>query len=114
LIDQNPLSVAHDSTVGGTITFTIGNPLALCATNLIPSNGTTITTAGSTTLSWTAGQYATCHTVRFGTTTPPPVVATCQAGTTYPLGSLANGTYYWQIDEVNVDNVTTSCTPPLS
>src|SRR5262249_24733825 len=38
------------------------------------------------------------------TTNPPPSVSTNQAGTTWPVGVLASGTYYWRIDEHNVDN----------
>jgi len=54
-------------------------------------------------LSWTPGEFAAEHKVYFGTTSPPPYVATLPlAQTTYDPGPLQVGrTYYWRIDEVN-------------
>ena len=50
------------------------------------------------TLTWSAAG-ATSYDVQFGTTTPPPSVATGQATATYaPPAPLATGTpYYWQV-----------------
>src|SRR5262245_3329086 len=50
-------------------------------------------------LSWNASANATQYDVAFGTSNPPPVVASRQTQTTYqPLAPLSRGTtYYWQV-----------------
>jgi hypothetical protein len=105
--DQNSFAVAADATTGDEITFVIGNPLAGKATNPTPANNDFVTT-NPVTLSWTAGANAVSHDVYFGTTNPPPLVSGAQAGTTYNAGNLANNTYFWRIDERNIDDVVTS------
>jgi len=60
-------------------------------------------------LQWTAGETAALHDVYFGTN-PAPGEAEYkgrQTWTVYPLGALTPGvTYYWRIDEVEVDGIT--------
>lgn len=102
--DQNSFAVAADTTTGDTITFTIGNPLAGLAINPDPSSPGYIDIPGPITLSWTAGANAVSHDVYFGTTNPPPLIGN-QAGTSYNAGVLAPlQTYYWRINERNIDN----------
>jgi hypothetical protein len=61
-------------------------------------------------LSWTAGIDAISRNVYFGTNPTPGAseLKGNQTATTYDPGALANGTYYWRIDEVNPDGVTPS------
>ena len=61
-----------------------------------PSTGTTgVSTRPS--LTWTA-TGATSYDVRFGTTNPPPAVASAQSTPTYSPATLANTTqYFWQV-----------------
>ncbi len=72
------------------------------ATNLLglPSN---------VTLSWTAGVDGTTRNVYFGTDPSPDnsEFRGNQTGNTFNPGSLGNGTYFWRVDEVNGDGVTT-------
>ncbi|MHC4641080.1 MAG: DNRLRE domain-containing protein [Planctomycetota bacterium] len=62
-------------------------------------------------LSWTAGSNATLHDVYFGTDPGAlPLVSPQQPVmfTSYDPGTMEEGvTYYWQIDEYNIDNVKT-------
>ncbi len=63
-----------------------------------PANGAT-DLATSTALTWTPSTGASTYDVAFGTSNPPAVVSTNQAGTAYtPAAALAYATtYYWQI-----------------
>jgi hypothetical protein len=63
----------------------------------------------NTDLSWTAGVDADSSDVYFGTDSTPDAseFQGNQAGTTFDPGTLANGTYFWRIDEVNADGTTT-------
>ena len=68
------------------------------ASNPSPSDGAT-TVATTTALSWSAGTDARRFDVRFGTQSPPQVMARNLTVTTYQPGPLAPGvTYYWQVD----------------
>jgi regulation of enolase protein 1 (concanavalin A-like superfamily) len=61
-----------------------------------PANGATGVTT-TPTLTWTASG-ATSYDVRFGTTNPPPLVASGQAAASYSPGALNPGTtYFWSI-----------------
>ena len=52
-------------------------------------------------LSWSA-DGATSYTVRFGPSSPPPVVASALTSASYTVSSLADGTtYYWQVVAAN-------------
>jgi Family of unknown function (DUF6288)/Carbohydrate esterase, sialic acid-specific acetylesterase/Bacterial Ig domain len=64
--------------------------------------------AANTDLSWTGGLDATSRNVYFGTNPSPGAseLRGNQTATTYDPGNLANGTYYWRIDEVNADGTT--------
>ncbi|MCF7674218.1 MAG: DUF6288 domain-containing protein [Akkermansiaceae bacterium] len=66
--------------------------------------------ASNTDLSWTAGIDAVSRDVYFGTNPTPGAseLKGNQTATTYDPGTLANGTYYWRIDEVNADGTTPS------
>ena len=69
--------------------------------------------ANSTNLSWTAGNGATSHDVYFGTDSTPDATEFRgnQAGTTFDPGTLTySTTYYWQVDEVNTDDLATGNT----
>jgi hypothetical protein len=71
----------------------------------------------NTTLSWTPSAFAVSHNVYFGTsqtdvfnatTTTPVVYKGNQTATTYPLTGLTSSRiYYWRIDEMNAQNITT-------
>jgi lysophospholipase L1-like esterase len=76
------------------------------ATNPNPANLATDLSI-NTDLSWTAGTDANLHDVYFGTVSPG-TFRSSQTGTTYDLGTLANGTtYYWRIDPKNAGGTTT-------
>jgi hypothetical protein len=62
------------------------------------------------TLAWSAGTAATSHDVYFGTTSSPTLQGN-QTSTSFDPGSLSlNTTYFWRIDEVNVQGTTTGDT----
>ena len=69
----------------------------------------TVGHASNTDLSWTAGVDAVSRNVYFGTNPSPGAseLRGNQTATTFDPGTLANGTYYWRIDEVNADGTTT-------
>ena len=74
-----------------------------------PGNGASNVSVNAD-LSWSAGSGATSHDVYFGTSSNPGAgqFQGNQAGTSFALGTLANGTtYYWRIDEVNAAGTTT-------
>ena len=76
------------------------------ASNPSPANGATNVSTRSTLL-WTAGANTASHDVYFGTTSPGTLRGN-QSGTSFDPGALApNTTYYWRIDEKNVDGTTT-------
>jgi hypothetical protein len=78
------------------------------ASNPTPLDAT-VGHASNTDLSWTAGVDAVSRNVYFGTN-PSPGASEFrgnQTATTFDPGTLANGTYYWRIDEVNADGTTT-------
>ena len=65
------------------------------------------------TLTWD-GDSGPTFDVYFGTVLPPPLVASNLAAKTYtPTGPLANGTYYWRVEESRGDVVTSSDGEPL-
>ena len=80
-----------------------------CATNPSPAVGNVTCPNTSTTLSWSPEPSATAYDVYFGTSPTPPFVATT-ASTSYNAGSLAAGTYYWQIRPLNTGGTATGCT----
>ncbi len=76
------------------------------ATNPNPSQNTTGVSV-NTSLSWTAGLGSGSHNVYFGTN-PTLEFRGNQTGTTFNPGALLNNTaYYWRIDEVNPQGITT-------
>jgi hypothetical protein len=72
---------------------------------------------GYTTLSWTPSAFAVSHNVYYGTsqtdvfnatTTTPMIYKGNQTATTYPVTNLTSRLiYYWRIDEINAQGVTT-------
>lgn len=71
-----------------------------------PTNGATGITL-TPTLQWTS-TGATTYTVKFGTSSPPPTVATGVASSSYAPSALANSVpYFWQIVAVNGSGSTT-------
>src|SRR5438552_10932672 len=86
------------STTGAVWSFTTAAapppPAAPTAPN--PSNGATGVST-TPTLTWSASG-ATSYDVSFGTSSPPPQVATGQPSPPYAAGNLAAGTaYFWQV-----------------
>jgi hypothetical protein len=77
------------------------------ATNPAPADGV-VGLPSNTDLSWTAGLDAVSRNVYFGTDPTPDATELQgnQTATTFDPGPLANGTYYWRIDEVNGDGTT--------
>lgn len=74
-----------------------------------PANGGNAGCPNSTqTLSWPVSTGATSYDVYFGTSPTPPFVGNT-ASTSYLTGSLAGGTYYWQIRPVNSFGTATGC-----
>ena len=78
------------------------------ASNPGPADGV-VGLPSSTDLSWTAGVDATSRNVYLGTNPTPGAgeLQSTQTGTTFDPGVLANGTYFWRIDEINADGTTT-------
>jgi methionine-rich copper-binding protein CopC len=78
------------------------------ASNPNPQDAT-VGHASNTDLSWTAGLDAVSRNVYLGTNPSPGAseLKGNQTATTFDPGTLANGTYYWRIDEVNADGTTT-------
>jgi len=69
-----------------------------------PANGATnVPYLAPLTLSWKAGDGAQTHNVNFGTSTPPPSVATGLTAATHDITSnlSLSKTYYWSVDEVS-------------
>jgi hypothetical protein len=79
------------------------------ASNPNPQDAT-VGHASNTDLSWTAGLDAVSRNVYLGTNPSPGAseLKGNQTTNTYDPGTLANGTYYWRIDEVNTDGTTPS------
>ncbi len=92
-------------------TFRIDCPTVLvpCATNPSPAVGNVTCPNTNTTLSWSPEPSATGYDVYFGTSPTPPFFTTT-ASTSYNVGSLAAGTYYWQIRPFNTSGTATGCT----
>ncbi|MCL4180955.1 MAG: Ig-like domain-containing protein [Verrucomicrobia bacterium] len=78
------------------------------ASNPNPQDAT-VGHASGTDLSWTEGVDALSRNVYFGTNPSPGAgeLRGNQTATTFDPGNLANGTYYWRIDEINADGTTT-------
>ena len=85
----------------------INTSLPGTATNPSPAKDTS-DVAVNITLSWTAGDDAASHNLYLGDSNPPEFIIN-QTGTRYdpdkPLDN--NKTYYWRIDEVNANGITT-------
>ncbi len=79
------------------------------ATNPIPTNDATCVAIDAN-LSWTAGANTVTQDIYFGTTNPPPLVASCVPVciTTYDTGTMDYYTcYFWRIDEKSDCGTTT-------
>ncbi len=75
------------------------------ATDPMPSD-TSVNVSKLTALEWKPGIQTESHKIYFGTSNPPPYVAS-GTNNTYDPGTLeTNTTYYWKIDEVNSLGVT--------
>jgi hypothetical protein len=72
-----------------------------------PSSGS-VGHAPGTDLGWTGGLDAVSRNVYLGTNPTPGAseLKGNQTATTYDPGNLADGTYYWRIDEINADGTT--------
>jgi phosphatidylserine/phosphatidylglycerophosphate/cardiolipin synthase-like enzyme len=94
-----PSAVAHSTTWSFTTGGTAGPPAA--PTSPLPGDGAT--GIGTTPqLSWSAAPLGTTFTVAFGTSNPPPQVASGLTAATYSPGSLAQSTtYYWRVTAVS-------------
>ena len=100
-------SVTSSATLafGGQVTAPISATAAVVTTRpqavtpISPAPGATLVSATSS-LSWTAAAGANAYAVHFGTSTPPPVIASVSS-TTYALVMAPNTTYYWSVTAVN-------------
>ena len=113
--------VAHNSggaNQGPGWSFTTAVPPPTAPASPSPANGATgVATTAS--LSWSATN-ATSYDVKFGTTNPPPPVATGQIAASYAPALAAGTTYFWQIVANNaagstagpVWSYTTAAAPP--
>ncbi len=75
------------------------------ASNPNPRDGVLIFHTWDVVLSWFACPDAISHDVYFGTTNPPQFRQN-QTETTFYIGNLYGGTYYWRIDEVKPTGTT--------
>ena len=100
-----------ESTGSVTQSFRIDCPSGFvpCATNPSPTVGNVTCPNTGTTLSWSPEPSATSYDVYFGTAATPPFYANTTS-TSYNVGTLAAGTYYWQIRPRNTSGVATGCT----
>lgn len=91
---------AVGSMTGPVWSFATSSQLPSGPTNPAPANGAT--RIGPTpTLTWSSAG-ATSYTIRFGSSNPPPQVATGLTGASYQPSPLYSGTtYYWQVVAVN-------------
>ena len=90
--------VAHNSggaNQGPQWSFTTAAPLPSAPASPNPADGATGVSTGAS-LSWTAAN-ATSYDVKFGTTNPPPTVASGQSAASYTPALAAGTTYFWQI-----------------
>jgi hypothetical protein len=74
-----------------------------------PANGATTTSPAVASLTWAAAAGATSYNVYFKKTGAAAWTTSLgQAGLSYAMAGLLHGTlYYWRIDSVNADGVTT-------
>jgi hypothetical protein len=94
-----PSAVAHSATRTFTTGGTAGPPAA--PTNPSPSNGAS-SVGLSPTLTWSAAPAGTTFNVAFGTTNPPPQVATGLTESAYTPPALSPSTqYYWRVTAVS-------------
>jgi hypothetical protein len=82
-----------------------------CATNLVPADASSNTSASATTLSWTSGGGSTGYDVYFGTDASALVlVSPNQVGISYTATSLdLNTTYFWQVVAINQNGSAADC-----
>ena len=74
------------------------------ASNPSPANGAT-NVSTTATLAWSAGTDARRYDIRFGTSSPPPVLVRNHSTTSYRPPALSAGvTYYWQVDSRGKSN----------
>jgi hypothetical protein len=98
---------AGGTTAGDVWSFTTGSAPGQVSVPS-PADGAVSVARIGTSLSWTAGSGATSYNVYFGTDELDIASRGNQAGVTYALGNLSNGTvYYWRIDSVNAFATTT-------
>lgn len=88
----------------GEFTLTAADP-PLRAHTPVPRNGGTDAKTNQY-LSWTSEYKATSHDVYFGTTNPPPFVGNQEICEFDPGALESYTTYYWRIDEKNVNGTT--------
>lgn len=87
---------SNDVTLGPLWSFTTA-ALPTAPSNPSPASGAT-NVSTSPTLTWSASANATGYDLAFGTTNPPPLVATNQTTTSYTPSTLTHGTtFYWQV-----------------
>jgi len=95
---------AAGSTTGPVWSFTTVAPPGAPASPSPASSATGVAT--NSTLSWTASG-ATSYTLNFGTTNPPPQLATGLASASYAPVLTTSKTYFWQIVATNAAGSTT-------
>jgi hypothetical protein len=95
----NPTLIGPSSTWSFTTAGAAGPPAA--PTSPTPSDGATGVSSAPT-LGWAPGGLGTSYNVAFGSTNPPPTVATGLSSSSYGPGILAaNTTYYWRVTAVD-------------
>ncbi len=82
-----------------------------CATNTVPANGSTIVTAATATLGWSAAPDATSYDVYIWSGATPPATPTANvAATSYNATGLTAGTLYnWFVTPKNALGSATGC-----
>lgn len=97
---------ASTTTCGSVLVTVLTAPS--CATNLLPANGLTLRTSG-TTYSWDAPAGATGYKIYFDQNATPVTLVSDQAGLTYATGALSIGTYYLRVVPYSACGDATSC-----
>ena len=97
------------TTTGTVWRFTTTNAAPGQAAIVSPASGATGQSRTGINLQWSAGSGALSHEVFFGTASTPTVSKGIQTATTYPTGTLVQGTlYYWRINEKGACSTSTA------
>lgn len=111
IIPKNAAGPATGCDTSNRSTFTTAAAVPTCATNSAPSNGSTLSTQTTATLSWSAVAAATSYDVYLwtGATVPATASATVTTTSFNASGLTAGTTYNWYIIPKNAAGPASNC-----